>query len=148
VLFGLTVYYWIVFFRNPFRWLYFFSHPQSDMGEENRVGEGEVGVFSGSVHGKNLEVLAEENTSSAHTSMRTGKYSEQYDIPVHVDVDGDGVVDVTLPPTQVIEDAGVVFSDHSSWWLFAATNYDSFGYNGWFGSMILLIIVAIVAIVV
>jgi hypothetical protein len=148
VLFGLTVYYWIVFFRNPFRWLYFFSHPQSDMGEENRVGEGEVGVFSGSVHGKNLEVLAEENTSSAHTSMRTGKYSDQYDIPVHVDVDGDGVVDVTLPPTQVIEDAGLVFSDHSSWWLFAATNYDSFGYNGWFGSMILLIIVAIVAIVV
>lgn len=144
VFFGITVYYWIVFFRNPFRWIYFFTNEQSDMGHENHSGE--VNAFTGSVHGKGLEVLSQIETSSSKERKSNFKYNEQYDIPTSIDLNGDEILDVTLPPTQVIEDASVDFSHHSSWWFFAARNYDTGGYQAWFGSMILLIIVAIVAI--
>jgi len=141
VFFGSTLYFWIVFFRNPFRWLYFLRYAQSDMGAENRVGEG-VSVAST----KGVEVLARDASGEGGDKAVSISYTEQPDVPTLIDTNGDGKANVVAPPHQVLEDVSARFSDHSAWWLFAATNYDSMGYNAWFGSMVFLIVVAIVAI--
>lgn len=127
VFFGLTIYYWLVFFRNPL-----FCFP---IGAGSNDAEGEVGRGRAS-----LLLEAETDKSSViHRHPET---------LVPVDGDGDGHADTEIPPSSVMHEASddMRRSSYHSWWFFAITNYTSDGYRAWFSSMGVLTVVAIVAI--
>jgi hypothetical protein len=124
VFFGLTIFYWMVFFRNPFVW-------GVAQGEEEG---GEVG------RGKS-ELLLEG-------SGETGMVTRHPQTILPVDTDGDGEPDSAVPPASVMHEAtaDLNHSSYHSWWFFVITNFSTDGYRAWFSSMFVLFVVAVIAI--
>jgi len=127
VFFGLTIFYWMVFFRNPlscFIW-----------------GGGEIEEEEGEVGRGNSELLLE---GSGETGMVTRHPQKM----IPVDTDGDGEPDSEVPPASVMHEAtsDLKHSSYHTWWFFAISNYESDGFKAFFSSMFILFVVAVIAI--
>jgi uncharacterized membrane protein YeaQ/YmgE (transglycosylase-associated protein family) len=127
VFFGVTAYYWIVFFRNPIpRW---FRSPWTNP-ERNADAPELV-----------QEIARAEPMEEHHFMERGGEHEEMEKGEMRRRKQG--------APESVRETAAAeaTVEEYSwSWWVFSSLNYDTFGYASWFGSMILLIIIATVAL--
>ncbi len=129
VLFGITAYYWVVFFRNPVPMCL-----RSPWTDPRRNAD--------------APVLMEEISSVTTTHRREPIMEHHFQ---HEEGDEEGTRRRKHPttPESVRETAAAeaTVDDYSwSWWIFSATSYDTLGYQAWFGSMTLLIIIAIVAL--
>ncbi len=125
VFFGITAYYWIVFFRNPLpMWL------RSPWKSTSR-NEDAPALMEEVVTPHRREPMEEHHFLEERGTRRRPGATER------------------VIPEEVLETAAATASVETyswSWWVFSSTNYDTYGFNAWFGSMLLLIIVAIIAL--
>lgn len=130
VFFGVTAYYWLVFFRNPLP-----SCLRAPWLDPSRNSDAPVAVeeLQGMAHRKeNImehHIIGQEERD---TQPRRRKIATTRSAPESV---------------RETAAAEATVTDYSwSWWVFSSLNYDTYGYAAWFGSMILLIIIAIIAL--
>jgi hypothetical protein len=136
VFFGITAYYWLVFFRNPLPtcWRAPWLSPARNVDAPARV---EDITRATTIEGHHVEPEAR------------GEFGEEREY-----VDSERGVRRRRPPvpesvkeTAAAEATAEEYSWYT-WWMFSTTNYDTFGFASWFGSMFLLIVIATVALII
>jgi uncharacterized membrane protein YeaQ/YmgE (transglycosylase-associated protein family) len=137
VLFGVTAYYWLVFFRNPLPgflrapWL----NPQRNADTPAAMEELTSTKAARGREIKDHHIIEERGFGKEENQPRRRKQLKE--------------TPGRAAPKSVRETAAAeaTVDEYSwSWWVFSSLSYDTYGYNAWFGSMILLIIIAIVAL--
>jgi hypothetical protein len=150
VYFGITIYYCIVFFRNPLSSFYWWMYGGYSTNYYAPHHQRENDLDSGRVVGayKGRRYLQEERQRGRRRRRRLrASNTEDVEYLFHDNDDDDDEMEEHIePPEEVIERTNMELSAHRSWWIFAVRNFNTDGYNAWFGSMILFIIIAIIAL--
>ncbi|MHA1681302.1 MAG: GlsB/YeaQ/YmgE family stress response membrane protein [Promethearchaeota archaeon] len=121
VFFGVTFYYWISFFRNPLPTCLRAPWLNPARNADTPAAIEEVSV----THAQPMmeHQVADESQPRRRRSIKTPESVRE-----------------TAAAEATVDEYGW------SWWVFSATTYETFGYQAWFSSMILLIVIAIVAL--
>lgn len=119
VIFGVTFYYWIVFFRVPFSSCSWFPlvYKKRNFYYRETIKDIETNIESSDAKHKNARQKRKKRQKKTPTAIKKNIIKREYRA-----------------------------NKSWSWWMFSSMNYDTYGYNAWFGSMILLIIIATIAI--
>lgn len=130
VFFGVTLYYWIVFFRNPIPlWVRSpWTNPSNNPYGPSTVTEIVAGE---TVHERHI-----------HPHARTPRI-RQRKAPLMTPEDEEEAMEALVDTAAAHTSADYAWS----WWLYSAMNYETYGYNAFFGSLFLLLIIAIIGLV-